>query len=95
MERWVEAVLSPTDQAKCDLLGIRVMCYMGAKMSALSPCYSVRKRPQSYADTYYHTPKNLCRHRPDTTAPEVCIFRSTDEAIKGATNKKYFFPGVT
>ena len=39
MERWVEAVLSPTDQAKCDLLGVRVMKYVGV-FDVHDPVYS-------------------------------------------------------
>lgn len=89
-ERWVEAAMNSADQAKCDLLGIRVMAYYGSKDKSHRPfstAYSVRKRvPLLDA----HQIINLCTMKADGTK-EVAIFRSVESAIRGATSKANTF----
>lgn len=89
-ERWVEAKMGLDLHAKCDLLGIRVMSYMGSKMSALSPHYSVRKGTPIITPSARIIINNLLSKKSDGTK-EVAIFRSVEDAIKGATSKKFFF----
>lgn len=88
-ERWQEAVLSPEQQGKCYLLGIRIMYNSGSKFSALTQ-FSVRQNQGNGKFGEYIPVNNLLASRADGTR-EVVIFRTADAAIRGAASKDYFF----